>query len=94
MKVLKDGVEVTEQIGQTYTLLERSQRASQCTASLHLSLPTVVDREDNKVNRVYAGWPDRFVIVGKGGEIAYIGGPGPWGFKPQEVEKWLKENTN
>ena len=28
--------------------------------------------------------------AGVDGKIAYYGGPGPGGFKPGEVEKWLK----
>lgn len=43
------------------------------------------------MNAAYAGWPDRMAVVGVDGKIAYYGGKGPGGFKPQEVEKWLKE---
>lgn len=93
MSVVKDGQTVLEKVAQTTTLDARAETAELCTATLKLTLPTVVDREDNKVNRDYAGWPDRFVIVGKDGRVAYIGGPGPSGFRPNEVEKWLKENT-
>jgi hypothetical protein len=31
------------------------------------------------------------IVVGLDGNIAYYGGKGPGGFKPQEVEKWLQE---
>jgi hypothetical protein len=31
-------------------------------------------------------------VVGVDGRIAYMGGPGPRGFKPEEVEDWLKKN--
>ena len=87
---LKDGKEVLAKFGQTTTLEERSQRAQQCSATLKLSIPAVVDKEDNKVNAAYAGWPERLVIVGSDGRIAYYGGPGPFGFRPAEVEAWLK----
>jgi hypothetical protein len=89
---LKEGKEVLQKVEQTSSLGTRSEVAEQCTATLKLTLPTVVDREDNKVNTAYAGWPDRFVIVGKDGRIAYYGGPGPQGFKPAEVEEWLRKN--
>jgi hypothetical protein len=56
-------------------------------------MPAVVDREDNTVNTTYAGWPDRFIIISSDGNIAYIGDQGPKGFKPNEVEDWLKQNT-
>ena len=89
---LKDGKEVLEKIGQTSDLATRTQRAEQCMATLRLSMPSVVDREDNKVNIAYGAWPDRMYIVGKDGKIAYKGAQGPRGFKPEEVEKWLKAN--
>lgn len=89
----KDGLETLETIAQTDTLDDRRDTAQVCVASLKLSLPAVVDLEDNAVNVAYSGWPDRFMIVGTDGCIAYIGGPGPAGFKPSEVEEWLKANT-
>lgn len=90
---LKDGEETLEKILQTDTFKARSDTAEVCCATLKLSLPAVVDREDNFVNEAYAGWPDRFVIVGVDGRVAFIGKQGPSGFKPAEVEEWLKENT-
>ncbi len=87
------GKEVLEKVGQTDSPAERGERARQCLATLKLSIPAVIDREDNKVNAAYAGWPDRLYVVGTDGKIAFKGGPGPQGFKPEEVEKWLKENV-
>ena len=72
---------------------ERAAHAGTCVASLKLSIPTVIDRDDNAVNAAYAGWPDRLYVVGADGKIAYKGGPGPAGFKPAEVEDWLRKNT-
>jgi hypothetical protein len=89
---VKDGKEVLEKITQTSTLDKRSETAQQCTATLKLSMPTVVDKEDNRVNTAYAGWPDRLYVVGVDGTIAYKGGQGPEGFKPGEVEQWLRKN--
>jgi hypothetical protein len=62
-------------------------------ATLKLNIPTVIDREDNRVNAAYAGWPDRLYVVGIDGRVAYQGGPGPGGFKVGEIEEWLKSNT-
>jgi hypothetical protein len=84
---------VLEKLGQTNTTEERAERAQQCTATLNLSIPTLVDKADNKVNQDYAGWPDRMYVIGVDGKVAYQGGPGPAGFKPAEVETWLKKNT-
>lgn len=63
-----------------------------CLETLKLSVPSVLDGEDNRVNAAYAGWPDRLYIVDIQGKIAYKGGPGPAGFKPAEVEAWLRKN--
>jgi hypothetical protein len=90
---LKDGKEVLAKITQTNTVQERTQIARQCTAVLKLSMPTLVDREDNKVNAAYAGWPERLYVVGVDGKIAYQGGPGPFGFNVGELEAWLKKNA-
>ena len=87
---LNNGVQQLQKITQTETLLERSQTAQTCSVSLHLSIPTLVDKEDNKVNAAYAGWPDRLAIVGVDGKLAYYGAKGPGGFRPQEAEKWLR----
>jgi hypothetical protein len=87
------GVESLLKITQTNTLAERTEAALMCVETLKLSCPTVIDKDDNAVNIAYAGWPDRFYIVGVDGKIAYRGGPGPGGFKPGEVEAWLRENT-
>ena len=90
---MKDGEEQLEKVLQTDTFDSRKSNAQICCETLKLSMPAVVDREDNGVNAAYSGWPDRFVIVGMDGRIAYYGKPGPGGFKPNEVEEWLKENT-
>lgn len=93
LPVSADGKDELKKITQTETLFDRQETAQICTESLNLTIPTIVDKEDNKVNAAYAGWPDRMAVVGTDGKIAYYGGPGPGGFKPNEVEAWLKENT-
>lgn len=89
--VEKDGQEELLKVTQTETLQSHIETAQTCSASLHLSIPTLVDKPDNAVNAAYSGWPDRLVVVGLDGNIAYYGSKGPGGFKPQEVEKWLQE---
>ena len=88
-----DGKRELKKVAQATTLAERNETAHLCTVSLNLSIPTVVDKEDNKVNEAYAGWPDRMAVVGVDGKLAYYGKMGPSGFKPQEVEAWLKTNV-
>ncbi len=90
----KEGKETLTKILQTKTLDQRQETAQQCLATLKLSMPTLVDRDDNKVNRAYAAWPDRLYVIGLDGKIAYKGGPGPKEFRPQEVDQWLRKNTS
>jgi hypothetical protein len=89
----RDGTQTLLKIIQTETLAERTETARMCVETLRLSCPTVIDRDDNAVNMAYAAWPDRFAVVGVDGRIAYLGEQGPKGFKLEEVEQWLEENT-
>lgn len=57
-----------------------------------LSIPVVVDEMDDAVEELYAGWPERLFVVGLDGRVKYAGRLGPWGFKPHEVERWLRRN--
>ena len=68
----------------------RAEIAAKCCSSLKLTMPCVVDTIDNSVDEAYAGWPERMFIVDRDGRVAYAGKPGPWGFRVDEVEKWLK----
>lgn len=78
---------------QPTALDERRAVARDCCEKLNLSMPTVVDRMDNQVDDAYAGWPERLFIIGTDGRIQYAGGRGPFGFKPDEVKRWLERNV-
>jgi hypothetical protein len=84
---------VLKKVEQTDSAEKRAANAEVCVTALKLSVPTVIDREDNRANAAYAGWPDRMYVVGPDGKVAYQGEPGPRGFKPAEVEEWLKKNV-
>jgi hypothetical protein len=56
-----------------------------------MRMPTVVDGVDNAVADVYGGWPDRLYLIGTDGRIAYQGGEGPFGFKPEELERAIEQ---
>ncbi len=74
------------------TLDERRALAGSCSTGLDLKdLPTLVDRMDDAVGKAYAAHPDRLYLVGRDGKIAYAGGPGPMGFKPDELEEAIKK---
>ena len=71
--------------------------ANTCVKALDLKIPCLIDQIENGAARAYKGWPDRLYLVGKNGKIAYRGGPGPFGFKPDElkeaIEAELKQNA-
>jgi Iodothyronine deiodinase len=69
---------------------ERREVASTCAVSLHMRMPLVIDRVDNAVASAYGGWPDRLYLVRRDGRIAYQGGEGPFGFKPERLEQAIE----
>ncbi len=91
--VAEDGAEKLQKIEQTDALDQRAERATLCTATLKINMPALVDRANNAVNKTYAGWPIRLVVVDPEGKLVHISGPGPSGFDPSEVAVWLKANV-
>ena len=71
---------------------ERAVVASQCAAKLEMTMPTVIDGVDNAVASAYGGWPDRLYLVGADMRVAYQGGEGPFGFKPNELERAIEQH--
>ena len=69
---------------------ERREVASTCATNLRLQMPMVVDGVDNAVASAYGGWPDRLYLIGRDGRIAFQGGEGPFGFKPDELERAIE----
>jgi len=66
---------------------ERSEVASMCASNLRMEMPMVVDGIDNAVASAYGGWPDRLYLIRQDGRIAYQGGEGPFGFKPEDLAR-------
>ncbi len=75
------------------TLEERQSVAGRCATELSHEIPTYVDEMDDRVSKAYAGRPTRLYLIGLDGKVAYAGGLGPFGFKPEElgeaIEKYL-----
>lgn len=69
---------------------ERSELAGVCVTRLGIKLPALVDRFDDATDTAYSGWPDRLYLIDRQGRIAYKSNPGPFGFKPAELEAALK----
>ena len=74
----------------TRTADERYSAAGLCVKNLGIEFPAIVDAPDNAVEEAYTAWPDRLYVIDRDGRIAHKSGPGPWGFKPAEVEETLK----
>ena len=64
---------------------ERADAAAACVLRLQTRIPVAVDDVDDAVALAYGGWPDRLYLVGRDGRIAFQGGEGPFGFKPEEL---------
>ena len=82
-----------EVVPQTSTSVERLKNLQQCALMLQMTMPALIDSDDNAVNRAYAAWPDRLYVVGTDGKVAYKSAPGPFGFKTPDLAAWLKQNV-
>ena len=68
------------------TDVERFAIARTCVTKLELSMiPAVIDHVDDNISSAYQARPDRLYLIGKDGKIAYAGGRGPFGFRPDEL---------
>ena len=68
---------------------ERQVLACTATDRLKLDMLTLTDTMDNKTEKDYSAWPERLHVVDRQGKIAYKGAPGPGGFKPNELARFL-----
>jgi hypothetical protein len=69
---------------------ERAALAGICVTRLGIKLPALIDGFDDATEKAYAGWPDRLYLIDRDGRIAYKNKPGPFGFKPEELEVTLR----
>jgi hypothetical protein len=49
----------------------------------------LVDGFDNAAFEAYSAWPERIYILSPDGTVHYKGGPGPFGFDPEEARQYL-----
>ena len=73
------------------TLAERQEVAEDFAKQFKVSLPILIDTIDDRFEKAFAGWPDRIFVLDARGKIAFKGGPGPRGFKVEEVPPVLKK---
>jgi type I thyroxine 5'-deiodinase len=74
---------------QPKTMAARLAIANDFVSRFRYPLPLAVDAMDNGAERLYSGWPERLYVVDTDGRIAYKGEPGPFGYHPEEVARWL-----
>lgn len=87
---VNDNLEDDVLVATTRTADERYNVAGICVRNLGINLPAVVDGPDNTVEQAYTGWPDRLYVIDTAGRIALKSAPGPFGFKPADVETALQ----
>jgi type I thyroxine 5'-deiodinase len=68
---------------------ERAQVAGACVRKLGIKIPAVLDEFGNSTDQAYTGWPDRLYLIDAAGRVAYKSKPGPFGFKPEELQSAL-----
>lgn len=70
---------------------EKEGYAHMCVLKLDINYTGVVDNFDAEVEKVYGAHPDRLYLVSKDGRIVMKSDPGPWGFKPQQLEQAIQK---
>ena len=83
--VLEDNREDGLAVVDPGSLEERLGAAAACAVRLQTRITVAVDDVDDAVASAYGGWPDRLVLIGRDGLVAFIGEPGPDGFRPAEL---------
>jgi hypothetical protein len=72
------------------SLEERADAAEACVLGLRTRIPVLLDDVDDAVALAYGGWPDRLYLIGRDGRVAFQGGRGPDGFRPDELAHALE----
>ena len=73
---------------------ERTAVAESCVRTLGIRFPALIDGMNNSVERLYTGWPDRLLLIGRDGRVVYKSSPGPFGFHPEGLEAALRKLFN
>jgi tetratricopeptide (TPR) repeat protein len=86
----REGVKMEE----ATTIAEKQQHAAMCSRKLHLRFPAIVDGLDGAVERAYAAWPSRAVLVDAEGQLRYSTGLTELDFHADEMESYLKRSVS
>jgi hypothetical protein len=69
---------------------ERTGVAESCVRKLGIRFPALIDGIENGVEADYTGWPDRLYLIDKEGHVVFKSEPGPFGFKPAQLEAAIR----
>ena len=72
---------------------ERGLLAGSCVRKLAIKFPAVLDEFGNSTERAYTGWPERMYLIDTNQRVVYKSKPGPFGFKPDELQQALAKLT-
>ena len=70
---------------------ERSAVAGTCVRKLGIEIPAVLDEFGNSTEAAYTAWPDRLYLIDGSGRMVYKSPPGPFGFKPDDLQAALRK---
>ena len=68
---------------------ERASLAGTCVRKLGIEIPALLDEFGNSTEGAYTAWPERLYLIDASGKVAYKSKPGPYGFKPDELQAAL-----
>ena len=71
------------------TFEERTRIAKEFLERTKLTIPTLIDNMDNKIDANYKAWPERVYIIEIDGKVLYKGEEGPRGFNPLEIKPYF-----
>jgi hypothetical protein len=71
---------------------ERATLAGTCVRKLGIEVPALVDEFGNSTESAYTAWPDRLYLIDRHGRVAYKSKPGPFGFKPEQLQSAMKRS--
>ena len=83
---LKEGIRILQPAADD----ARRAAAARFVAETGLTVPVVVDGVDDAVGVPWGAWPERLYVLDGAGRVLYRGGPGPFEFRPEEVEGVLR----
>jgi type I thyroxine 5'-deiodinase len=69
---------------------ERASLAGTCVRKLGIKIPAVLDEFGNSTESAYTAWPERIYLIDRTGKVAYKSKPGPFGFKPADLQAALR----